>query len=145
MFVSSNQIYVFLACLTFGYLSGVVFSVVNCIKFFIKNKWIRALFDFCAFMFVVFTYFAYSFNMNFPNFRIYMALGVFVGIVFYFKSFHIILAKIGKKFYNNIKVKKVKTKDERIKSKKANRCVNGGCCAVSSCADNDYVVSVDKH
>ncbi len=145
MFVSSNQIYVFLACLTFGYLSGVVFSGVKSISFFIKNTWIKAVLDLCAFLLVTFMYLLYSYNMKFPNFRLYMPLGVFIGIAFYFKSLYIILAKIGKKFYNIIKVKKVKTKDERIKSKKANRCVNGGRCAVSGRTDNDYVVSADKH
>lgn len=128
MFVTKHQFYVFIACIAFGGMGGVLFSIFQTIKFCIKNKLVKATFDVFVFLILAGGYVLYSHLLNFPNIRIYMMAGVFVGIVLYFKSFHIILAKYLKKLYNiivkNLKRKK-KEKHERIKVKKSNSRNNG--------------------
>ena len=118
MFISSGQFYVFIACVALGGIFGILFSISELSKYFIKNTYIKFLPDAVAFCLVALGFITISFILKFPNFRIYMAFGVLLGVALYFKSFHIILAKTSKKLYNII-VKKLKrkrlTKDERRK------------------------------
>ena len=127
MFVTANQIYIFFACISFGGVVGVFFSVSIAIKWILKNKWLKILPDVVVFCIVSVLYVLYSYNMQFSSLRLYMLIGVVLGIVLYLKSFHIILAKILKKVYNIIKDKfneKVARYNERRKVKKANSCHN---------------------
>jgi hypothetical protein len=125
MFVTTNQIFVFLACASFGGVIGCLFSVSIFIKEKIKIKWIKILLDVIAFMVSTILYVVYAYKMHFPNLRLYMILGVMVGIISYLKSFHIILAKLLKKAYNIIKSKKAKSRYDRSKDEKADSCNNG--------------------
>ena len=148
MFVTKHQFYVFVACVAFGGISGITFSISNTIKFCIKNKPVKTLLDVLAFLIVASAYVLFSHQLNFPNIRVFMIAGVFVGILLYFKSFHIILAKYLKKLYNiidkNIKRKK-KAKDERIKVKKGDSLNNSrGSTSRGSVAFN-YGLSTNIH
>ena len=87
MFVTKNQFYVFLACVAFGVFLACLLCCI--IELF-----------FWAFSSLIFSY--YSHILCFPNFRPYMLIGVLCGFFGYLKSFHIILAKITKKFYNRV-------------------------------------------
>lgn len=127
MFVTKNQFYVFVACFAFGACVGILFSFSSAIKFFIKNRILRMVPDVITFNLVGIIYSFYALNMCFSNVRVYMVVGVFIGIIAYLKSFHILLAKCAKKFYNIIvKItlkrleKRKRIKDERIKVKKNN-------------------------
>jgi hypothetical protein len=113
MFVSANQIYVFLACVAFGGVVGVFFSVSSLLKSLIKIKWIKVIVEVLVFILVAVLYLLYSYNMHFPNLRLYMIGGVLVGITAYLKSFHIMLAKFLKKAYNIIKRKKAIDRNDR--------------------------------
>ena len=117
MFVSRGQFFVFIACVAFGGVCGILFSAAGALKFFVKNKIVKNLFDFITFLLVCFLYFIFAYKMRFPNFRFYMVLGVFLGIFMYIKSFHIILAKFVKKMYNVIIIKREKTKKCSVKQK----------------------------
>ncbi len=110
MFVTANQIYIFFACVAFGGVSGLFFSTSIALKKIIKNKWLKILPDVVAFFVITPLYVLYSFCMRFSNLRVYMLLGVVIGIILYLKSFHIILAKFIKKVYNIFKYKKQKGK-----------------------------------
>ena len=58
-----------------------------------------------------------------------MPIGVFIGVIAYTKSLHILLAKLLKKFYNicKQKIKKLKGKEnDRNKSKKDDNSNDGG-------------------
>jgi len=124
MFVTKNQFFVFLACLAFGAVSGVLFSVSAGVKFLLKNKFFKCVSDVVAFLPLGWLFTCFSFYFGFPNLRFYMLVGVCVGIALYFKSFHILLAKIAKKFYNILVIKisrNKKAKDDRSKVKKDNR------------------------
>ncbi len=128
MFVTKNQFYVFLACLAFGAITGFVLSFFTCGVKLTRNKILENLTALIVLSLLGLIFTAYMFFMNFPNFRPYMLIGVFAGILGYFKSFHIILAKFLKKFYNVIiktiqKDKKVKY--DRSKNKKNDSSVNG--------------------
>ncbi|MBE5734753.1 MAG: hypothetical protein E7347_06920 [Clostridiales bacterium] len=118
MFVTKNQLFIFIACLSFGGVSGVIYTLSALIKKPIRNKFLRFLPDILfSFPFGV-LFVVYSYSLNFPNVRPYMLFGVFLGLLLYFKSFHIILAKCGKKIYNIYKLAKGKAKYDRRKSKK---------------------------
>lgn len=112
MFVSSNQLYYFCACITFGVFFGVFYSIFK--VFFVKLQYKLVVFlDILMYLLfvILFTIFAYA--MKFPSFRIYMPLGVLLGKFLYSISFEIILAKLVKKGYNILKRKKERISDER--------------------------------
>ena len=118
MFVSANQFYVILACLSFGVVWGVVFSFLSLIKRKIKIVYLSVLLDILFFVLLSGSYVLYSHWAGFPSIRAYMPLGVLLGICLYMKSFHLILAKVLKMTYNKYVRKltaKRKTKDERGK------------------------------
>lgn len=100
MFVTKNQFYVFSACLAFGTVLALLYSIVRLVSYLFNSKVLLGTIDllFLAFSSLLFSY--YSHMLFFPNFRPYMLIGVFSGFFGYLKSFHIILAKSIKKFYN---------------------------------------------
>ena len=100
MFVSSNQLYYFLLSCSLSVALSPIFTVSSVVKSFIKNKIVRELPDFFAFVVfgVLFSYF--SFVLRFPNIRPYILLAAVVGVFAYKKSFHHILAMGCKKLYN---------------------------------------------
>ena len=108
MFVTYNQLYVFLACFSFGVFCGVVYSPITFFKSLIKIKAIQILIDVLFFTTVSFFYVLLSYKLKFPSLRFYMVFGVFSGLFSYMKSFHIILANFNKKLYNIIKKNKGK-------------------------------------
>ena len=149
MFVTHNQFFLFTACFAFGGISGVLFSISSCVKFFIKNLFLKSLPDVLIFLIVAILFVEYSYLMNFSDIRIYMFIGVFAGIFTYFKSLHILLAKFAKKYYNIIKQKAIerrKAKDERIKVKKVNSRNHSGRSAFDSGSviDNGVSTYIDK-
>ena len=119
MFVTANQFYVFVACLAFGALVGVVFSFLEFFSSLIGKRWVKIIADFFAFIICFVLFEIYSFNMHFPSFRLYMVLGVFLGIIAYKKSFQIILAKIVKKLYNKFTSRKGKGRNDTRRKPKS--------------------------
>ena len=144
MFVTSNQFYVFVACVAFGGVAGMFFSLSAAVKFFLKNKFLRAVPDVAAFTITFAVYLAYSFYAGFPDFRIYMFAGVAAGIALYMKSFHLLLAKSGKIIYNICERKKEK-RNERRKVQKTDNGYNRGRGDADSFSSHDNGVSVDSH
>lgn len=118
MFVTANQFGVFVACFSIGGVCGALFSISALFKFVIKSVKLSWIFDVFAFILTSVIYVYTSHKLNFPNYRAYMTVGVFVGIFVYLKSFHILLAKSTKKIYNIIKTKIAKVRHDRIKDKK---------------------------
>ena len=128
MFVTANQFYTFLACVSFGAIGGVLFSMLSLVKAFVKSKIFLAIIDIFCMTILSVGFSIYSYKFNFPNIRVYMILGVLIGLTLYLKSFHRILAKFAKKFYNITIRKLLNSKgkaNDRIKSKKANSGING--------------------
>ncbi len=116
MFVTASQFYVFVACVGFGGACGILFTISAIIKTKINNLILRIIPDLVAFLITAMLYCFYAFILCFPNFRIYMTVGVLLGILIYFKSFHILLANLLKKLYNikdKLFTRIKKTKDER--------------------------------
>ncbi len=121
MFVTQNQLYVFIACVAFGGGCGVLLSIANLLHFLTKNRIVNIVFSVIALSLIGVLFSYYSYKMFFPNVRLYMLVGVMIGIYLYYKSFYILLAKFLKKFYNiyEQKIRKLKGKrNDRIKSKK---------------------------
>ena len=121
MFVTKNQIFIFIACVAFGGVSGILFSLSALFKLFIKNRLLKMIPDVIASMPLSVCFIFYAYSLNFPNLRPYMLFGVFVGLLLYFKSFHIILAKTVQKIYNIYKSKKEKRVNDRRKGKRCLR------------------------
>ena len=121
MFVTKNQFYIFIACLAIGGVFGSFCSFSASVKFFIKNKFLKAFCDVFASFFLSVIFVLFSFYLRFSNLKLYMLCGVFIGIYLYLKSFHIILAKYAEKIYNIYKSKRKKLSNDRIKSKKVDR------------------------
>ncbi len=115
MFVAKNQIFVFIACVAIGGIGGVFFTLSACIKVFFKNGALRIIPDIVAFIAFSVFYALVSYNLGFPSFRLYMAAGVFIGLVAYMKSFNNILAIWAKKLYN-ITVKKIVARKKKSKA-----------------------------
>lgn len=119
MFVSSGQFFVFLACIAFGGLSGIVFILFSPLKRTIKSTIIDNVIDFISMCVIAFLYLLFAKFYKFPSLRAYMIIGVLLGIFCYFKSFNIILAKARKKFYNIIIKYKRRKGNGRTKVKKS--------------------------
>ncbi len=110
MFVSSGQFFVFLSCVAFGVIMGVLYSGVIALKRLVKIKWICVLLDVLYFCVISIFFLIYSFWQEYPSIRGYMPLGALLGVYLYLKSFHIMLAKIIKRLYNVIGSKITKRK-----------------------------------
>ena len=150
MFVSKGQIYVFIVCVAIGCLSGIFFSLSALLKSGVKSKCFRIIPDIFVFVALSVAYVFLAYSFGFPNLRAYMIVGVFVGIIGYFKSFHILLAKCLKKLYNIIRKKVLKVRYDRVKVKKINSCVHGGCGAahcdinISNAVPDNFNVGAKK-
>lgn len=128
MFVSSGQIYILIACIAFGGVSGVLFSIAYFVKLLMKNFYIRVVIDILTFAITALVYVVFSFKLSFPNFRFYMVVAVVMGMFIYFKSFGLLLAKLSEKLYNVLRkiFLRKKSKHDGTKGKKSNRCKHGG-------------------
>ena len=115
MFVSSGQFYIFLACLSFGAASGIFLSISSAIKFFVKNKIIKIILDAVFLAPIGFLFSLYSLKLNFPSLRGYMLIAIFIGILVYLKSFHIIVAFLKKVCYNKVVKRRKNTKERKTK------------------------------
>ena len=113
MFLTFTQFCVFVACVGYGGISGIILSISFALKFFLSNKFLKICSDTFALVLIGVIYILYAYKIGFPSLRAYMLFGIFLGMVAYMKSFHIILAKIFKKAYNILQKKKEKNKHER--------------------------------
>lgn len=100
MFVTAKQFYVFVACFALGSTCGILFTASTAIKKIIKPRILNVLPDFAAFVLTACLYVFVSYALKFPDFRLYMPIGVLTGIFAYMKSYHVLLAKCAKKAYN---------------------------------------------
>lgn len=135
MFETLSQFCVFVACVGYGAISGIIFSMSSALKYVFNKKALGIVSDALSFFIVGGVYVYYSYALNFPSLRLYMPLGVLLGIYCYMKSFHIILAKICKKAYNILQKKRKLQKHERRQIKKGNNCNDCGR-SVASCDFN---------
>ncbi len=117
MFVTKAQFYIFISCICFGGISGILISIAQYLKIIIKYKWLKTLVDVFAFLLCSGVFILGGYYLEFPSIRVYMLFGFFVGIYCYMKSFHIILAKIIEKVYNN----SIRKLGEKIKCLKGNK------------------------
>ena len=107
MFVTLNQIYVFISCIAFGAIFGIVYSTFAFLSDALRLKKLRFISDIAYFVIFSIVFLFYSYVNNFSNIRAYMILGVFLGNYLYVKSFNIMLAKFLKRIYNISRNKKM--------------------------------------
>lgn len=100
--LSAFQFYVFIACISIGYIGGNFFIVFMPLRKISNNNIIKILIDLISFVALTILYIFLSFKFNFPSIRFYMIIGVLVGVYIYFESLYIPLAKLLKTVYNII-------------------------------------------
>lgn len=95
------QFYVFIVCFAFGAITGVLYEPISFLKGKYKNfkVWLAPDFLFCALFCFLFLSVAYFFR--FPDFRGYMLIGLFSGILAENKSLHYYLQKTYKRCIMN--------------------------------------------
>ncbi len=108
MFVTANQFYVYLSCISFGACFGVFRTLAILIKERTNKNAIKGVVEIAYFILLSFGYVLYSFLVKMPNLRAYMIVGVLLGNFLYVKSFHYILAKSIKMVYNVLVRRKIK-------------------------------------
>lgn len=123
MFISLNQLYVFICAFSIGSVFGIAYSCICLLKRIIKLNFLRIIADVVFYgAFGIFFVFC-SYYFRFPNFRFYMLVGALSGLFVYVKSFHFILAKKSVMIYNNISERKRSTaKWKKAKHRKKIRC-----------------------
>ena len=132
MFVTSGQFSCFFGAISFGGVFGVLYSLIKGIKRLIKQEKISIIIggalEIIYFIFMSVCFVKYRYYYQYPSIRVYMLLGVILGLVAYAKSFHLLLAKLGFLVYNRINkfilTKKVKLNDGK-KVQKSNRRKHG--------------------
>lgn len=104
------QFFIFLICVSCGILSGVFYDflyVLRCAvcgvpagQYSVKDKIFTAFCDilYCAALAAL--YIGASVLFEFPDLRLYMLAGCFIGVLLYMKSFHLFVAFFIKKLYN---------------------------------------------
>ena len=109
MFVTEHQFSYFLLLISFGILSGIGYDLLYLVTFFWKNKIVDNIRYIVFFTMLIWVYMQVSKNYDLPSVRLYMPLGVIVGVGLYLKSFHKLVAffcNISYNFiYNKIKPK----------------------------------------
>ena len=124
MFVSHGQFYVFIASVSIGCVSGIIFSVVVEFSKLFKNRIVLQIGYGLSLILASISFVYFQYKLSFPSLRFYMIVGVFLGLIVYAKTFNLMLAKALKKLYNiirktklsyldNKRVKSVGVKDER--------------------------------
>ncbi len=103
MFATNNQLFIFLSCLSLGIASGVVYEFFYLLKKVVRLKIFKYIFTLIFFIVLSILYVALSVYFEFPSFRLYMYIGVLLGLVIYIKSFHYFIAILLKKGYNKLK------------------------------------------
>jgi hypothetical protein len=113
MFVTANQIFIFLVCIYAGLLSGIVYDFLYVLKLAVGGKWMNIILDIVFFIIFALIYIFVSFLFEFPIFRLYMFFATQLGLFMYIKSFHILIANGAKKIYNKLKQLKGKGRERR--------------------------------
>jgi spore cortex biosynthesis protein YabQ len=120
---TARQFSVFILCICYGYLSGIIYEVFALFRLFFRSEKreniIGILLDISFFILfsVGCVYFAYL--HDFPTIRIYMWIGCALGGVLYWKTLRRILAFLEKVCYNSLAkiAKKAKTKKKLLKER----------------------------
>ena len=135
MFASANQLFYFLESAFIGVVIGLIFEVVNLLQTPIKSVVFRHIADFMLLPIICVLFFWGGEIFRFPDFRLYLFIGVAVGFLLERISFHKSLAKFYQIVYNKtISFIRRIIRDGRKKTK-ACRSRNGGgnSCTVRPC------------
>ncbi len=127
---SVGQLQIFFKCIAVGYLCGVLyepFSLLRRATGFIKGGklFLELALDVLFFALFAAVYIGAGTVLSFPYFRLFMAVGAFVGLILYLKSLHRILDFFENVCYNTIR-RVVKKLSVRIKKKKKSPKKRGG-------------------
>ena len=118
MFVSSNQFYYFFQSMFIGVVSALLYEPISCFKLVFRGKIVANILDVIFAFIPFFVYIDFSLRFCFPNFRLYMFLGVVLGFYLECKSFHKTLAKVFLVVYNKtISFIRRKNRDGRKETK----------------------------
>ncbi|MBR2870239.1 MAG: hypothetical protein IKB98_02510, partial [Clostridia bacterium] len=86
MFVSEGQLVVFIFCVALGFFIGIIWSIFSILREVFQLRIFRLFLDVLFFVVSILFYVLYANLLNFPSFRFYMPIGVFIGLFFYCES-----------------------------------------------------------
>lgn len=106
------EIFIFLICACLGILSGFVYDILYVARsavcgihkeaYTVKDKLFTAAADILYLIILTAAYIFISVVFDFYEPRLYMILGVAIGVILYLKSIHIFVAFCVKRVYNSI-------------------------------------------
>lgn len=115
-----NQFTYFCLTVIIGFAWGLIYELFSVFRFVFgcdKNKTIGVALDVLFCITLALGYTLAAFLLRFPDFRIYMFVGIGLGFTLYLKSLHRIVAFFEKVCYNNVRklINKVKKAKNSIK------------------------------
>ncbi|MBE5752575.1 MAG: hypothetical protein E7343_00715 [Clostridiales bacterium] len=99
-----DQLKLFLICISIGLCAGAMHDLFSTFTYPFRGRkreelvWFIYELSFCIAF--AFAFLAFQANLSFPDFRMYMALGLGVGFCLYYKFLRILLAFLKKVCYN---------------------------------------------
>ena len=116
MFVTIDEPRIMLCCFAFGGIIGFLYEPFYFLNLIIKSKLVNHLLNSVWWLIVsiLFIFFSYYFNLG--NFRVYKLEVILVGLLFYFNSFHKIIAIFLNRVYNKYDKFLKKRKLKRLKN-----------------------------
>ena len=145
MFVASKQIFFFIESLFLGVSFGFCYEIFHLFKVLFKSKIIGEIIDFLFLPVLCLGLLKAGVIFTFPNFRLYIFIGVLVGFAIYMLSFHEMLAKVCNLVYNKtISFIRRKNRDRKQKTK-ARICSDGNVHNNSLFSNRNFGLSVRKH
>ena len=145
MFVSSNQFYFFIESLFMGVLLGLCYEIFYFLKMILKRKILDQIIDFLFLPVVCIVYLKMSEILNFPNFRLYIFMGVLLGFLIYRLSFYEMLAKVFSLVYNKTESFIRRKNRDRKQKAKARVCSDGNVDNNSLFSHSSFGLSVREY
>ena len=147
MFITSDQPRILIVSLFIGLIIGGFYEIFYFLKLYFKKEFYNHFFNVLYFVLSSFIFVNVSTIYHFSNFRVYMLLAVFIGILIYLLTLHKIIAIFLNKVYNmvNKTIKGLKARYVRSKEK-AN--ILGSSCGNNNVNIRTYrssCVSISRH
>ena len=123
MFTAVDEPRIMLCSFAFGGIAGFIYELFYVFLLPVKNRAVRQIIVIIWWVVVAFLFVFFNYFFRLGNFRVYKLALILVGLAFYFKSFHKIIAFFLNKVYNKcvsyLKKKRAKkVKNDRAKKEK---------------------------
>ncbi len=101
---TANQLLILCASAFSGIVAGVLYEFFYLLRRLVKLRALKIFFDVLFFLLFAVIFIFVSVVFNFPQMRVFMVLGAFLGFSIYICTFHRIVAFLIEKLYNIFKI-----------------------------------------